>query len=174
VAAEVRELDCAAFGFRKLGEGSSHGLGHCSRHHWSVGAMRDVDATNCLTLFTPSPRTIGAERVERAAVRHGQQERSKRAAAPFVPVEAFPQLHEHFLPDLFGARLVAHEPACERHHRFPVAAHDHSHGGVVPATDRGDELGVFGVVEMLRRGDATSRLSEVDVLMEGPGMASAQ
>ena len=118
--------------------------------------MRGVDLTDCLALFPPSPRTIGAERIERAAMRHRQQERAQRAAAPVVPVEALPQPHEHFLADFFGARPVTHEPARERHHRFPVAPHDHGHGGVVPATDRGDELGVFGVVEMLRRRDANS------------------
>ena len=44
-------------------------------------------------------------------MRHRQQERAQRAAAPVVPVEAFPQPHEHFLADFFGVRPVTHEPA---------------------------------------------------------------
>jgi anti-sigma factor RsiW len=98
-----------------------------------------------VALLAAAPRRVGAQEVDGAAVRLGEQERAQRAAVRVEAVGFAPQAQEHLLDDLLGRGVVGEHPSGQPVDGAGMTAVRFGERVLPPAADGDDQRGVAHV-----------------------------
>src|SRR5262245_45802732 len=98
----------------------------------------------CVAFFARAARCFGADDVDAAAMRLGEEVGAQRSTSGIETVRVVPQAEEDLLDDFLGEGAIGDDAAGEPERGGRVAPVHLSQRVVAEASDRDDELGVAG------------------------------